>query len=309
MQATRWRRTRRTGGVVGSTLLLAGAGVLVGTTANATGTSTIKSGQAKTQAPIKTATTASPLAAPGGYVVLTTGPFDAPGGVQTSGVATCPGTEVPAGGGALLSPVGSNAGLYASLNTSIPQGHGWAVDVNTVSGFDAHFSVYVVCVNAATSYSIVQSAPVTNPAGSVTFASATCPTNRVPIGGGVQSSSFSTAVNIASSFPNQGSNWDADMANRSASSATMTVYAICRKQPKGYSFHSSIQTMPSGAESAGSVNCPGASLPLSGGVFTAGVLTLNLNSSFPSSSDWVTFENNGDSASWPILTIVICGGT
>jgi hypothetical protein len=262
-------------------------------------------------APVVAAKHAAPLTAPRGYKVITAGPFSAPGGQQTQGVASCPGTEVPAGGGALLSPLGdNNVPLYASLNSSYPQRNLWIVDVNTVSGSDASFNVYVNCINVAASYSVVSSALATNPAGTVTSVSVTCPTNRVVVGGGAFSTSSDPAVNITSNFPEQnGTVWRADIANGSTANTTMAAYAICRNKPAGYNTQFSIQSSPSGAETPGSVACAPASLPLSGGDFTGAVLPLSINSTFPTGPDWVLFLNNGDSQSWPFEVFVVCAGT
>jgi hypothetical protein len=213
--------------------------------------------------------------------------------------------------GALLSPVGgNNVDLYASLNSSYPQRNLWIVDVNTKSGSDASFNVYVVCISAATSYSVVSSALTSNPAGTVTSVSATCPTNRVLVGGGAFSSSSDIAVNISSNFPQQNeTDWRVAMANGSTANASVAAYAICRRKPSGYNYQFSIQSSPSGAETPGSVACAPGSLPLSGGDFTGAVLSVNLNSTFPSSFDWVAFLNNGDSNRWPFEVIAICAGT
>jgi hypothetical protein len=243
--------------------------------------------------------------------VVTTGPFDAPGGRQTQGVATCPGTEVPAGGGALISPGGTNnVPLYSSLNSSYPQRNFWVVDVNTVSGSDASFNVYVVCINTATSYSVVSSALTSNPAGTTTSIAATCPTNRVIVGGGAFSVSSDIGVSISSDFPQQNSTtWRIDVANRSAANTNAAAYAICRAKPNGYNLPWTIQSSRSGDEAPGAVACPTGSLPLSGGLLNAANLSLNLNSSFPSASDWVSFMNNGDSNNWPFEVFAVCAGT
>ena len=251
---------------------------------------------------------ALPLVMPAGYKIVKAGPFNAPSDTQTLGKVACPGTEVPVGGGVLTSPVGSNNPLlFANINSSYPFDNSWFVDVNTSSGSgaDADFDVYAVCIDKVASYSVVSSSLVDNPAATLTLATASCPTNRVLIGGGAFSNSSNVAVNINADFP-AGTTWRVVMDNSSTADASLGAYAICEKQPSGYSQQNSIQTVPSGVETPLAVDCPAGSLPLSGGDFTGAVSGLDLSSSLPSSYDWVTFMNDGNSESWPFETIVVC---
>jgi hypothetical protein len=183
----------------------------------------------------------------------------------------------------------------------------WIVDLNTSSnsGADADFDVYAVCIDKVASYSVVSSSLVDNPAGASTLATVSCPANRVLIGGGGFSNNTNVAVNLSLDFPS-GNTWRAVMENGSASDAAMGAYAVCEKQPSGYSEQNSVGTVPSGAEMPLAVDCPAGSFPLSGGDVGASVLTLNLGASFPSSYDWVAFMNDGDSQHWPFETVVVC---
>lgn len=164
-------------------LLLAGVAASFGTTAEA-------KSSAHFYKAVRSAGPASsdvaPLAKPAGYKIVQAGPFNSPGNTQSLGKATCPGTKVPVGGGALISPAGSNNPiLFANVNSSYPFGNSWFVDVNTSSssGADADFDVYAVCIDEVASYSVVSSSLVDNPAGTSTLATASCPTNRVLVGG------------------------------------------------------------------------------------------------------------------------------
>ena len=249
-----------------------------------------------------------PLAKPAGYKIVKAGPFNSPSNTQSQATVLCPGTEVPVGGGALISPAGSNNPvLFASINSSYPLSHEWVVDVNTnsSSGADADFDVYAVCVDAIASYSIVNSGLVDNPPGSSNLATATCPSNRALVGGGAFSNSGDVNVNVGVDTPT-GSTWRVVMNNGSTQDTRFVAYAVCEKQPAGYSEPFTITTVPSGAESPLGADCPSGSVPLSGGVFTGAVMNLDLSSSFPSGPDWVTFMNDGDSNSWPFETIVVC---
>ena len=288
--------------------LLAGSAGSFGTTAGAIATK--KSVQFDKAVPTARSLSSdvAPLGKPAGYKIVVGGPYNAPSDTQSLGKATCPGTEVPVGGGVLTSPVGSNNPIFfASINSSYPFNDSWFVDVNpsSSSGTDVDFIVYAVCIDKVASYSVVSSNLVDNPAGTSTLATASCPSNRVLIGGGAFSNSTNVAVNINSDFPS-GNTWRALMNNESAVNASMGAYAVCEKQPSGYSEPYSIQTVQSQAETPLAVDCPAGTFPLSGGDFTGAVANLNLSSSFPTSYDWVTSMNDGDSNSWPFETVVVC---
>ncbi len=268
-----------------------------------------KSAIGEQMAPRLSATTA-PLAKPAGYKVVKAGPFNSPGGAQTMGEAICPGTEVPVSGGAVTSPAGSNdPAFYATINSSYPFKHDWVVYVNTSSssGADADFEVYAVCVDKVSSYTIVSSGAVDNPAGSSTLATATCPSNLALLGGGATSASSSVNVSLGVDAPTSNS-WRAVQNNGSTSDSSINAYAICETQPSGYSEPSAgaIAEIPNGAVSPGTVDCPSGTLPLSGGNFNGTVMGLDLGSTFPAGYDWVVFMNNGSGGSQPEVTIAVC---
>jgi hypothetical protein len=226
------------------------------------------------------------------------------------GEATCPGTEVPVSGGVLPSPAGSDdPALYASVNSSYPARHTWVIYVNTSSssGADADFEVYAVCIDKTSSYTIVSSGAVDNPAGSSTLATATCPTNLVLVGGGGLSGSSSVDVSIGVDVPTSNS-WRAGQNNGSTSDTSINAYAICESQPSGYSEPSggTLAEIPNGADSPEALDCPSGSLPLSGGDFAGATLGLDLSATFPSGHDWVVFMNNGSGSSQPLVTIAVC---
>jgi hypothetical protein len=246
-----------------------------------------------------------------GYKIVQAGPFNAPGGQQAEGVATCPGTEVPVGGGVLPSPVGDdNSTLFASVNSSNPDGSAWHVDVNTLaSNGDAAFDVYAVCIDHTKSYSVVTSGPVDSPADSATRFTVVCPVNRVVVGGGAYSYSSSIDTYIINDYPESSSLWQVSMANTSTSDQTFVAYAICEKQPSGYSQVSTFVEVPGNSEAPLAVNCPSGSFPLSGGPYLGQNVDtgVSLTASFPSSTDWAVFMYNSDSSmSWLLYTTAVC---
>jgi hypothetical protein len=73
----------------------------------------------------------------------------------------------------------------------------------------------------------IVSATFTNPAGSQTFGSVSCPANTRVSGGGVFGAG-GTQQHVNSSFPaSLGTGWDAWMNNTSTAASSFTVYAIC----------------------------------------------------------------------------------
>ena len=274
---------------IGLGLVLASIAMAVGTSAEAISASphidSSKSHVKVEQSAPALSASSTPLAKPAGYKVVTAGPFNSPGGAQTMGEATCPGKEVPVSGGALPSPVGSNDPFnYASINSSYPAKHTWVVYVNTSnsSGADADFEVYAVCIDKSSSYTIVSSGAVDNPAGSSTLATATCPSNLALVGGGALSSSSSVDASLGADVPTSNT-WRVVQNNGSISDSSINAYAICETQPSGYSEPSAgaIAEIPNGVESTGPVDCPSGSFPLSGGDFNGVSLGLDLERDVP----------------------------
>ena len=135
----------------------------------------------------------------------------------------------PLGGGAF----GSLVSLLQNINSTIPQGNGWRVDMNNGSASVASFAVYSVCGKVG-GWKVVSGPSVSNPANLQAFASVSCPlTGRgvqlLVIGGGVFSSSASTAVNVNSTFPLNSTEWADFENNATASDVSITPYAVCAK--------------------------------------------------------------------------------
>jgi hypothetical protein len=155
--------------------------------------------------------------------------LDNPPSTQTSGTVTCPvgstGTQMkPFGGGGF----GSSSGVDQNLNTTIPvKGtRGWRVDMNNASGTDASVTVYAVC-GLRSGWSVVKGSAVATGPNSQTFVRALCPAGRTSVGGGIYSSSSSTAVDLNGSYPDASSSWLSYENNASQGSSTITPYAVC----------------------------------------------------------------------------------
>src|SRR4051794_15219891 len=135
-------------------------------------------------------------AKPAHYVMVTTRAKTNPAATQTGASATCPVGTSPLGGGALS----GSGGLFVTLSSSAPVGtRSWRITENNATGEDARLAAAVLC-GSVKGY-VVSAGPVRTVAGpSVTALGASCPTGRMPTGGGavIQSSSIAAYLNSTS---------------------------------------------------------------------------------------------------------------
>jgi hypothetical protein len=289
-------------GVVTALGLSAVGGASAASTANA-------AGGKPTPAPAPMAST------PGGYKVVSAGPFTAAAGQQTRGTVTCPtnkkGVQTePTGGGAYVS--GSDSAI--NINSSFPNGAAWSADVNNASGSDTQFDVYAVCSLPTKGYTVVASA-VAGSAGAQSRGIATCTKGTKALGGGALSSSASTSDNINSSFPSLAPHhravWIVDMNNGSGASPGFTVYAVCSDYSEtktGYRvvIDSAVDNPP-GSQTLASVACPSGTVPLGGGDFSNSSSTsVNLNSTYPTGAGWASYEDNTSGDDAAVTTYAVC---
>ena len=164
---------------------------------------------------------------------------------------------------------------------------------------------------APAKYRIVNSGPLTNPAGTESFGSVTCPVvsgvQTKPTGGGVFISSTSVGANVNSSVAS-GNSWEAWVNNNTASATSFTVYAICSKPKLTYNVVSTAITVPAFTESSGTAICPAGQRIVGGGVFVnSSDLAANVNEGAPlGNNEWIGFVNNGGSASTGASVQAIC---
>jgi len=148
---------------------------------------------------------------------------------QARASVSCPtGAKIMGGGGF------SNSGSTSvNQNSSFPVKSGsgksatfsWFVDENNASTAPSSVTAYAVCGHAK-GYTFVAGTSVSNPAGAQTEATATCPSGKVPMGGGVFSSSGSVSVNTNTTYP-LSSGWAGFENNASTGTATVTTFAVC----------------------------------------------------------------------------------
>ncbi len=230
--------------------------------------------------------------------------WTATNGIQTSGSVTCPGAEVPAGGGVLV----SSTSLFANVNSSYPLHHGWTAAVNNTSGSDTSATVYATCINKKLAYEVT-STTTDNPSGSQTQGSAACKGRRQALGGGASSSSSSAEVNVAGSYT-AGNQYIAIMNNASIGDDSLTVYAICEKVARDYEMiSSSLDASPESETSGSFQGCVGTTDEVSGGydpTFQPST-SVNVNSIYPvTRNDWVIRINNASESDSEGYMSVIC---
>src|SRR5690349_5870793 len=171
------------------------------------------------------------LAAPPGYVRLTSPVFQAPAGIQSHGQVDCPAGTVPWGGGAGF--FGGLPDFGMNLNSSGPTASGWRADYNDTSSRAATFGIVAICANAPRRY-VQTVATVDNPPATQNSATATCPAHTVLLGGGAFSSSSLPQVVITSAWPSSSTTYTAIEFNGTGSAALLTAFAICGRRPDGY---------------------------------------------------------------------------
>jgi hypothetical protein len=148
--------------------------------------------------------------------------FDNPSGLESTGSAACPAKTVLLGGGSVASSLLTSV----NINSTLPSGNGWQTDMNNGGADSDTFLVYAICGKKPKGYTVVSGTATVNGAGLQTPAEAVCPAPTVPLSGGAHSSLASVIVNLNSSAPVTGG-WLVYEDNASASSGTVTPYAIC----------------------------------------------------------------------------------
>ena len=161
-------------------------------------------------------------------IIETLGVPNPPATQTTHITATCPATTKVLGGG------GWGEGVFGqNLNSSFPVQSGsgsaaiysWRVDMNNNSTLALHVAAYAVCGNAK-GYGIYSSAPVGLPTGTQNVVLQNCPSPKVPLGGGIFSSSENLTVNINSTFP-YATAWSGYENSFSGPNSKITGYVVC----------------------------------------------------------------------------------
>jgi hypothetical protein len=241
-----------------------------------------------------------------GYTVVSSDQLTSPQGRQVRGTVTCPVGKVPLGGGVVV----ASTNVGANVNSSFPSPSGWVADVNNASPADTTFRVVAICAKQPRHYSIQASNIVDNPANTQSLAVALCPLGSLPLGGGAVSTSTSLFVNINTTQP-FGNEWKVFENNASTPEvdAEMQAFAICGKLP-GYNVQVGPPAQnPPVTQIGVEVSCPAGTLPTGGGMISDfSNVGVNLNTSAPDGSTWVSFEDNSSAFTPSALATVVCAG-
>jgi hypothetical protein len=243
---------------------------------------------------------------PPGYVQVTGAAVTIGAGFQERATVSCPVGKVPAGGGGVV----ASSDVRANINSSLPFGNGWAIDVNNATGASTTASARVICIKPPRKYVVISVGDL-NLSSTETAGTAFCPTGTVVLGGGAESNAVDLRVNLNSSFPLSGGNgWRTDTNNGSPSDQFVTTFAICAKQPRGYAVvRGADVNNHAGAESSAFASCAGNAVPLGGGPASfADDLQVNINSLRPEAHGWTSFENNASPFAASLSTRVVCAG-
>jgi len=147
-----------------------------------------------------------------------------PVGSQGPFAARCGGTSVPVGGGGFL----SSSSTSANLNSSFASVASWKLIASNDTSTELKVTVDAICPDLLTDMKLVRGSYQLSPPGQQSGASATCPSGKVPLSGGVQwFGSRDVRVNIGDIFPTQQAGFGAYENNASGSSANIRVSAVC----------------------------------------------------------------------------------
>src|SRR5262249_39433152 len=135
----------------------------------------------------------------------------------------CPRGTRPIGGGALA----SSTSLLVTQSSSLPVAafNGWSAAQNNLSTSDTVVTAYAVGARLK-GYLVVRGPSVDKPPGARTGVTVACPSPLVPVGGGIDASSHTDDVAIASTLPVAAS-WTSFQSNPSAGDASAVAVAVC----------------------------------------------------------------------------------
>ena len=265
-------------------------------------TGTAYRGAATGKAPALAPRAALAVTTPKGYVVVKSGSLTAPASVQTHGSVTCPTGKVPLGGGVFF----SSGSVVADINSSYPTATGWAADVNNGSTGSSSFIVYATCSKKpGTAYHEASGTATTVNPGAQVSATATCATGK-PVSGGVFSNSTSLAADLNTSIPVT-NGWRIDANNGSASAETVTPYVVCANVTKYKIVIGTTTASNPGTQTGATATCTTAA-PIGGGAFSSsGSTAVNLNTTYPVTGGWESFQNNNSTSATSFIPYAVCG--
>jgi hypothetical protein len=231
---------------------------------------------------------------PHGYQVVTSPTLPSPHFREVRGVVTCPAGTVPLGGGGFV----ASGSTRVAIASTFPTANGWTTDVDNESGDDTLFDVRATCARKPPNYAIVESVPVSVPAGSHGSAFAVCPKGSRTLGGGGFWDTSGTELTLSSSFPGPAT-WEVSGNNTTLLASRLSAFAVCGKL-RGYQLVFGFTSLLDVGQRAVTNTCFAPRVPISGGAFVDSASTLvSLNATVAAgTTGWTSFINN-----------VVCAGT
>src|ERR1700682_5488320 len=127
----------------------------------------------------------------------------------------------------------------------------------------------------------------------------TCPAPSVVLGGGVF---IGGSGSVNSTYPSDSHPWNG------LGTTGFSVDVVCADQPAGYTqVVSAAIANPAGAQKPGDEPCPSGTVVLGGGALhTSPSTTVNLNSSYPTSTGWHVAMNNASALAETFNVYAVC---
>jgi hypothetical protein len=158
---------------------------------------------------------------PAGYAIVQGTGVTLPRMMEAGATATCPAGTHPLSGGGF-----TTSGATTAINSSGPDGFGWAFEVNNPTASEWLALPYAICGHPRF-YRVVKGASFAIGAGSRLGSQGSCPAPFVVSGGGVFAASSDLGVNVAGTEPIGRTIWGSFVANDSAFGVTATPEAVC----------------------------------------------------------------------------------
>jgi len=161
--------------------------------------------------------------APRNYQVVQTPDAAGAAGTQATAFASCPTGTVPYGGGGVSrSPLTS-----VNLNSTLPSGNSWLVDMNNASSASSDFAAFAICGKKLKGYQQVTGPSQPLGAGATAGSQVTCPGVSLPLGGGIGIATRDVNVNVNSTFPTAGNQWSAFAGNAGSFATSFVARVVC----------------------------------------------------------------------------------
>lgn len=249
-------------------------------------------------------------AAPAGYVIEQAS-FAAPqNNLDSSGSVSCPTGTATWGGGALFTYFLSSASINTTNWNGATPG-AWDARVNNTDPIAAKFAVRAVCAKKPAGYQRVYTR-VDDPASSFATGTATCPSTKVLISGGVSSFADSASVFLVRAWPVSWRGFRATQANETSGDEPFYVYALCATKPAGYAQTKVSVTVAYQTQGSAAAKCPATTAVIGGGFSMSTLGLINVNASFPARNSMGSFwdvdgyANSGSPTSVTLSAYAIC---